>query len=76
MVTSGDIEQGEANKAVVQGWIDHWTPVAVDVARAMAGVYDLPPLPVGTFENALQVASATQAELVEALGLSAKGLVK
>ena len=76
MVTSAELEQADSNRRIIQGWIDHWTPIAVDVARSMSSVYDLPPLAVGTFDDTLQLATETQARLLEALGLCAKETVK
>ena len=76
MVTAADLDQADTNRAIIQGWIDHWTPVALEVARSLAGVYDLPPLAVGTFDDALEAAVAAQVGLIEALGLSVKEPVK
>jgi hypothetical protein len=75
MVTADDVAEAGANHAVIQGWIDKWTPVAVEATEALRGVYDLPPLAVGTFDDALALATTTQAGLVEELGLSSKAMV-
>lgn len=72
MTTASTLDQGDTNREIIQGWIDKWTPIALDATRAMAGVYEVPPLAVGKFDDALAAAVATQNGIVEALGLSAK----
>ncbi len=71
MVTDSEIEHAEENQAIVQGWIDHWTPLAVDATRSLSGVYDLPPLAVAGFDDTLREALDVQNTLVERLGLHA-----
>ena len=70
MVTAEDVPDADANRQVVQGWVDHWTSVALEVARSLSEVYDLPPLAVGRFDETLEAAVATQRGVLEGLGLA------
>ena len=52
MVTAADVPDAEANSIAIQGWIDKWTPLALDAVDAMAPLFDAIPLCVVTFEDA------------------------
>lgn len=71
MVTAEGLGSADANRAVIQGWIDTWTPIALDVAHSLAPVYDLPPIQVTAFKDALEEAVSQQRAIVEGLHLSA-----
>ena len=71
MVTAEGVEAGPANHGFIQGWIDKWTPIALEVAESLAPVYDLPPIQIATFKDALEEALAQQQRIVEALTFSA-----
>lgn len=69
MVTDPSIPEAEENHAIVQSWIDDWTPRVVEAAAALAPLYDLPPVQVVKHDEMLADALATQAEMLNALGL-------
>jgi methane monooxygenase component A beta chain/propane monooxygenase small subunit len=73
MVTDPSTGLADENRAVIQSWIDEWTPLVVDAAAALAPLYDLPPVQVTKHDEALAAARAAQAQMVGALGLSAGG---
>lgn len=70
MVTGGNVVTAEANRGFIQGWVDKWTPIALDVAQSLAPVYDLPPIQVTTFKDALEEAVSQQRAIVEGLGFN------
>lgn len=61
----------EHNRAVIQEWLEHWTPLAIAAAEALAPVYELPPLQIARLEDVIAEACSAQAQLVESLGFSA-----
>lgn len=71
MVTADGLETAEANRAVIQGWIDEWTPLVRRAARAMADRYALPPIAEGDFEEILATADTRQRQIVTDLGFVA-----
>ncbi len=52
LVTGPDVPEAEANLIVIQGWIDKWTPLALEAADALAPIFEEAPLNVVTFEQA------------------------
>jgi methane monooxygenase component A beta chain/propane monooxygenase small subunit len=64
-----EVPAAEDNRAVIQQWLDSWTPVVLDATRALAPVYDRPPNRVVSFDDALTAALAQQEQTVSALGL-------
>ena len=69
MVTGADIPEAEANLIVVQRWIDKWTPLAMAAARALAPLYDRPPLSIVSFDTAMSETLAAHVTHLETLGL-------
>jgi len=65
-----DAEHGDANKAVMQGWLDTHTPAAVEAARQLQPVWSQVTEKVVKFEDSYQRASARFAELQGELGLN------
>ena len=69
MVTGPEVPEAEANLAVVQNWIDKWTPLAIEAVHAMAPLFDRPPLSVMPFETALSETLEAHNAHLETLGL-------
>ncbi len=70
MVTDESVPEREKNSEIIRDWITSWTPRVREAARAMADVYDVPPLQVARFDDVLAAAQGTQEQLVEGLPLS------
>jgi methane monooxygenase component A beta chain/propane monooxygenase small subunit len=64
-----EVPAAEENRAVIQQWLNVWTPVVLDATRALAPVYDLPPIAVVSFDDALTGALTRQEQIVSALGV-------
>lgn len=58
----------EHNRAVIRGWLAHWTPLVIEAAEALAPVFELPPLQVAAFAEVLDDVVGAQAKLVASLG--------
>ena len=48
-----DAEFGEANKAVLQGWLDKWIPQSLKAARALQPIWSQPLEKIISFETSL-----------------------
>jgi hypothetical protein len=67
---TGSQEHGDANRAVVQGWIDRWLPQAREAARALEPLFAAQPN--GTdFEEAYALVEGEVVERLQGLGLQA-----
>lgn len=64
------VPAAEDNRAVIQHWLGIWTPVVLDATRALAPVYDVPPIHVISFDDALKRAMERQEQIVSVLGLA------
>lgn len=73
MVTSDEVPEAAANRSTLERWIARWTPQVIEATEAMAPVYDVPPIQVVGFSEALESATRRQADLVASLGLKAGG---
>ncbi|MCI4676456.1 aromatic/alkene monooxygenase hydroxylase subunit beta [Candidatus Mycolicibacterium alkanivorans] len=69
IVTDPTVPECQKNAATITDWLDSWTPRVHEAAKAMADVYDLPPLQVARFDDVFAVAQRTQQELVAGLNL-------
>ena len=69
MVTADDVPECEANKKVISGWIDAWTPRVIEVARALAPVAERVSQTKSDFDAELETVISAQAELVGELAL-------
>jgi hypothetical protein len=69
MVTGDEVPARESNRAIIEGWVASWTPRVEEAAKALADLYDVPPLQVARFEDVLAKALRTQSSLVAELGL-------
>jgi Methane/Phenol/Alkene Hydroxylase len=65
-----EVPAAEEKCAVIQHWLDTWTPVVLDATLALAPVYDVPPIHVVAFDDALNGAIARQERIVSVLGLA------
>lgn len=74
LVTADGLDAADANKAVIQGWLDEWTPPVRRAAHAMADRYRLPPIANVDVAEIQATAEADQAGIVTALGFSAGGV--
>lgn len=70
MVTADGVPSADANRRVIQGWLDRWTPDVLAAASALAPSYDLPPIQVAEFAPTLAAATGAQAAIVAELGFA------
>ncbi|MGH7751045.1 MAG: hypothetical protein ACREQ5_40710, partial [Candidatus Dormibacteria bacterium] len=75
MVTAEGIEARDANREVISGWIDAWTPPVMEATRALRPAFDRARVEVVSFDGGLSAALQAQRGLVEALGLSPAAVV-
>jgi propane monooxygenase small subunit len=64
-----DPEHGDANRALLQGWLATWVPVSVDAARRLQPVWSQVSEKVLSFEDSFDGAKARFGELLAELGL-------
>ena len=64
-----DAEHGEANRAVVQAWLDEWVPEAREAARALAPVFEAMPGGV-PFDDAIANVERDLDELLAQAGMT------
>jgi propane monooxygenase small subunit len=64
-----DPEHSEANRAVLQQWLDEWVPRSIAAARQLQPVWSQVSEKVVTFEESLERARARFDELLDDLGL-------
>ena len=67
MVTDPKIPAADENRALVKGWIAHWTPRALAATETLAPIYDRIPNRRGSFGDAVARAREAQAAIVAAL---------
>lgn len=70
MVTAEGLEAQAANREVLSGWIDAWTPPVLEATLALRPVFEEAGIRMVNFDDALAGAHGSQRETVEALGLS------
>jgi len=66
-----DAEHGEANKAVMQGWLDQYTPQAVNAARNLQPIWSQLSEKVVKFEDSFDRSRGRFEEVVGVIGLEA-----
>jgi methane monooxygenase component A beta chain/propane monooxygenase small subunit len=70
MVTQESVPAHEENRELVQGWLSAWTPRVEQAAKAMAEIYEVPPLQVARFEDVFDGAQRAQSAVIGELGLT------
>jgi methane monooxygenase component A beta chain/propane monooxygenase small subunit len=75
MVTDESVPERENNQRLIQSWLSAWTPRVEQAAKAMAEIYDVPPLPVVRFDEVFARAQSAQSGLLSELGLKAEATV-
>ena len=70
MTTAPDLAVAASNRAVIGGWIERWTPLAIEAARALAPVYGRSPHCTRTIEGDLAAVIGEQSEILRDLGLT------
>jgi propane monooxygenase small subunit len=68
---SDDPEHGEANKATMQGWLDEYTPKAVNAARNLQPIWSQLSEKVVRFEDSWARSRERFENLVSDIGLEA-----
>jgi methane monooxygenase component A beta chain/propane monooxygenase small subunit len=69
MVVADDVPAASDNRQVIEGWLNHWTPLALAAAEPLSAVYDRIPRTTGSFAEILAAAVGAQAESVASIGL-------
>ena len=69
MVTGAEVPARASNKAIIEGWVASWTPRVDEAAKALADLYEVPPLQVARFDDVLDKTLRAQSSLVTELGL-------
>lgn len=64
-----DAKSGEANKAIIQGWLDRWTPKVVEAVQPFQKVFEMPQRP-GNYEDAFERAFQNLKNKLERLDLA------
>jgi propane monooxygenase small subunit len=67
-----DAEHGEANKATMQGWLETYTPLAVNAARNLQPIWSQLSEKVVRFEDSFDRSRGRFEELNEAIGLETR----
>jgi propane monooxygenase small subunit len=66
---SDDPQHGDANKSVMEQWLERWIPVSLDAARRLQPVWSQPAAKPVRFEDSMTNASHRLRELTDELGL-------
>ena len=66
---SDDEQHGEENKAILQGWLDDWTPVSVAAAPNLQPIWSQPAEKAVRFEDSFERCSLRFGELLSEMGL-------
>jgi propane monooxygenase small subunit len=64
-----DEEHGEANRKVMQGWLEEWVPVSINAGKQLQPIWSLPSEKVVRFEDALDRSRERFSDLLEDLTL-------
>ncbi len=67
---ANDAEHGEANKAVMQGWLDKWVPVSRHAAYELQPIWSQPAERTITFAESFAAATSDFTSLIADLGLT------
>jgi propane monooxygenase small subunit len=70
LMLANDSEHGEANRAVMQGWLDKWVPVSTRAAFELQPIWSQPAERTVTFAESFAAASADFATLIADFGLT------
>ena len=67
---SSDPQFGEANRQVISGWLDRWTPESIRAADAASGLFEIKEISLyGSGPDVLRQVTADHSEIVASLGL-------
>jgi propane monooxygenase small subunit len=69
-----DPAHGDANRAVLQQWVDAWVPVSLKAGRDLQPIWSQVSEKVVTFEHSLDRARTRFTGLLDELGLTTKEL--
>lgn len=72
MVTATSVPEAEANRAVIQGWLDDWTQRALAAGDALAPVFAAPPQPAIDYPTSRAAAHRATRQLIDELGLASR----
>lgn len=65
-----DAEHGKHNKAVMQDWLDKWTPISTHAARELQPIWSQPAERTVTFADSFAAATADFQSLIAEFGLT------
>ena len=74
MVTDEGVQGHSANRDVIRGWIESWSPLAVEAAMALRPVFDRVSVKGPSFDETLSTAIASQVAALETVGLALEGV--
>jgi len=64
-----DEEHGEANKQVMQEWLDTWVPLSIKAAQGLEPIWSEPEVQVVSFEESFEKAKSRFQDILSDLGL-------
>ena len=64
-----DQDYGKANREIIQGWVDEWSPRAEQAAVDFRGAFESAPIAPTAYPDASQRVRAKQHKALEELGL-------
>jgi propane monooxygenase small subunit len=64
-----DEEHGEANKQVMQEWLDNWVPLSIKAAQGLEPIWSEPEVEVVSFEESFEKAKSRFEDILSDLGL-------
>jgi propane monooxygenase small subunit len=67
---TNDAEHGEANRAIMQGWLDKWVPVSRHAAYELQPIWSQPAERTVTFAESFAAATSDFTSLIADLGLT------
>jgi propane monooxygenase small subunit len=70
LLLTNDPEHGEANKAVLQGWLDKWVPISAHAAHELQPIWSQPAEKAITFADSYAAATADFKSLIAEFGLT------
>jgi hypothetical protein len=69
MVLAPGINGHDDNRRLIQNWLNVWTPIAIDAAKALAPIYGTIPSPAASWDECLRLAISNQARIIGELEL-------
>jgi methane monooxygenase component A beta chain/propane monooxygenase small subunit len=74
MVTAGEVSAAKENLNVLQEWVDKWTPITLEAALALEGLYEVVPDKGVSFADTLSEARSHHDAILSGLGLQPGGM--